>query len=223
MARRLTPLVTNHYYHVFNRGVNKREIFTNRRDYARAIKLIKFYKSTEYPIRFSKFLLLSIDQRKQIWQRLSKETSYVDILSYCLMPNHFHFLLKQTIDNGISKFISNFENSYTKYFNIKNNRSGHLFQGPFKATRIDSEYQLLHTSRYIHLNPYSSAIVRDFNELINYEWSSFPEFIRTRKYGFCETKDILSNFKNPKAYKAFTADQAEYQKTLEDIKHLILE
>ena len=223
MARRLTPLVTDFYYHVFNRGVNKRRIFLNKRDHQRAINLARFYRYLNYPIRFSKFLLLHRDQRKEIWQRLEKDEKFVDVLSYCLMPNHFHFLVKQNVDNGVSKFMSNFENSYTKYFNIKNSRVGPLLQGPFKAVKIDSEEQLLHVSRYIHLNPYSSAVVGSLNDLINYPWSSFPEYISGVEFNFCQKDLLLSQFKNQDSYKVFVFDNADYQKTLEDVKHLTLE
>jgi putative transposase len=139
------------------------------------------------------------------------------------MPNHFHFLVRQNIDSGISKFMSNFENSYTKYFNIKNSRIGPLLQGPFKAVKIDSEEQLLHVSRYIHLNPFSSALVKNIDDLINYEWSSFSEYFGLNKYKLCQRGNIFSTFKNIETYRLFVFDQADYQKCLEEIKHLILE
>lgn len=223
MPLRLVPLVRDNYYHVFNRGVNKRPIFGNKRDYSRAINLIRFYVSKDYPIRFSKFLFLSTDQRREIWEKLEKSEKYAEIICYCFMPNHFHFLLKQKVDNGISKFIANFQNSYTKYFNIKYNRVGPLLQGQFKAKKIDSENQLLHLSRYIHLNPYSSAIVGNIEDLLNYEWSSLSEYATKNKFKFCFKETVLSYFKDKESYKEFVLDNADYQRTLEDIKHLTYE
>ena len=88
------------------------------------------------------------------------------------MPNHFHLLIKQNIDRDYD-ILSNLQNGYTKYFNTKYSRDGHLFQGPFKAVKIDSEEQLLHVSRYIHLNPYSSGMLNNITDLDNYEWASF--------------------------------------------------
>lgn len=220
MPLRLVPLVNDYYYHVYNRGVNKRPIFSNKRDYSRVINLMKFYVSKNYPIRFSKFLLLSTNQRREIWEKLEKSEKYTEVICYCLMPNHFHFLLKQKIDNGISKFIANFQNSYTKYFNTKYKRIGPLLQGPFKAKKIDSENQLLHLSRYIHLNPYTSAIVGNVEDLLNYKWSSLGEYATKNQFEFCFKETTLSYFKDKESYREFVLDNADYQRTLEDIKHL---
>ena len=102
-------------------------------------------------------------------------------------------------------------------------RIGHLFQGQFKAVKIDSEEQLLHISRYIHLNPYSSAVVKDLNALQKYEWSSLPEYLNKVLFCLCSKKNIIGNFKNKESYKKFVLDNADYQKELENIKHLTLE
>jgi len=220
MPARYVPLVENYYYHVFNRGVNKRPIFKSKYEYRRFLLLLRFYNSLEYPIKFSKFIKLSVDQRKEIWNRLGKEKNHTDILSFCLMPNHFHLLLKQNSENGISKLLGNLQNSYARYFNIKNERIGHLFQGQFKAVKVDSEEQLLHVSRYIHLNPYSSAVVKNLNTLQKYEWSSLPEYLDKVLFNLCSKKDIIGNFKNKESYKKFVLDNADYQKELDNIKHL---
>jgi len=223
MPARYVPLVQDYYYHIFNRGVNKRPIFKSKYEYGRFLLLLRFYNSLEYPTKFSKFIKLSVDQRKEIWNRLDKEKTHTDILSYCLMPNHFHLLLKQNSKNGISKLLGNLQNSYARYFNIKNERIGHLFQGQFKAVKIDSEEQLLHVSRYIHLNPYSSAVVKDLNTLQKYEWSSLPEYLDKVPFSLCSKEDIIGNFRDKESYKKFVLDNADYQKELENIKHLTLE
>ncbi len=223
MPARFYPFVNNYYYHIFNRGVNKQPIFNGIIDFKRAVNLLRFYSFKDYPIRFSKFLLLSSDQRKEIWTRLSNSQKYSDIISYCFMPNHFHLLLKQNIDKGISKFMANFQNSYTKYFNLKNDRVGHLFQGQFKAVKIDSEEQLLHVSRYIHLNPFSSGLMEKIDDLSNYKWSSFPEYITDVPFEICNKDVVLASFKNRNTYKEFAFDNADYQKNLENIKHLTLD
>lgn len=223
MPTRHAPLVTDYYYHIYNRGVNKRPIFKTQRDYRRFIQLIRFYKTIDYPLKFSKFIKLSTDQRKEIWIKLQNDKSHIDIIAYCLMPNHFHFLLKQNSEFGISKFLGNIQNSHARYFNIKTERIGPLFQGQFKAVKIDSEEQLLHVSRYIHLNPFSSAIVADFIELENYEWSSLKEYTNQVQFELCSKDIILNSFKNYETYKKFVFDNADYQKELENIKHLILE
>lgn len=143
----------------------------------------------------------------------------VDIVCYCLMPNHFHFLLKQLKDGGITEFVSKLSNSYTKYFNTKEKRVGPLFQGEFKSVLVESDERLLHVSRYIHLNPLTSYLVKDLN---SYEWSSYLEYINGGKE-ICAKEDILSFFKSPSKYKQFVLDQADYGLTLENIKHQVLE
>ena len=136
------------------------------------------------------------------------------------MPNHFHFLIKQLKDGGITEFVSKLSNSYTKYYNTKYNRVGPLLQGEFKAVLIESDDQLIHVSRYIHLNPIASFLVKD---LKNYRWSSYPEFTGEIKDGFCAKEEILSFFKSPKDYEKFVLDQVDYAQKLELIKHQLLE
>lgn len=138
------------------------------------------------------------------------------------MPNHFHFLLKQKIDHGISNFISNFTNSYTKYFNTKYDRVGPLFQGLFKAVLVESEEQLIHLSRYIHLNPVTSSLVKP-EDLQNYYWSSYPEYVDLLEDSLTNKHLILDFFPSIDKYKEFVLDQVDYAKKLEFIKHLILD
>ena len=142
------------------------------------------------------------------------------------MPNHFHLLLKQLKNNGISTLVANFQNSYTRYFNLKNKRVGPLFQGAFKAVRVETDEQFLHVSRYIHLNPYSSLVVKSLEELQRYPWSSLPEYLNPKKHKnkISFPKEILDFFDdNLHDYQKFIYNQAEYQKNLETIKHLIFD
>lgn len=137
------------------------------------------------------------------------------------MPNHFHFLLKQENEVGISKYLSDFQNSYTRYFNINHNRTGPLFMDQFKAVRIESEQQLIHVSRYIHLNPYSGFLTKNLTELENYPWSSFKNYLLQEN--LAEYKIILDLFSSKDKYKSFVLDQADYQRKLKRIEHLTLE
>ena len=125
----------------------------------------------------------------------AKKNFLAEIVAYCFMPNHFHFLLKQKANDGISKFIANFTNSYGRYFNSKNKRNGPLFQNRFRATRIETEQQLLHVSRYIHLNPYSAYLVKNLKELEVYPYSSLPEYIGKTDSEFCYKENVLHYFK----------------------------
>lgn len=222
MPARILPLVTGEYYHIINRGINKQSVFLGSNDYKRAIKVLKFYAFNP-EIKFSRFLSFPSAERVKLWERIvSKDNKLVEFICFCFMPNHFHLLLKQNKDGGISKFMSNFQNSYTRYLNTKYDQIGPIFQGRFKAVRIEDDIQLLHLSRYIHLNPYSSFIVKTLNDLLEYQWSSLSEYLGEIENEICDKKVILSNFKDIVKYKSFVLDNADYQRTLDKIKHLIL-
>ena len=221
MPGRKIPLITGQIYHVFNHGIYRTTTFTNKRDYQRAKLTINFYK-TPPPVKLSLFLTLSNQKQQEIlagWQG----TPLVKILSYVLMPNHFHFLLEQTTDNGISKFMSDFQNSYTRYFNTRQERKGPLFLGQFKAVRIETEEQLYYVSRYIHLNPYSSYLAKTPKNLEQYPWSSLPEYLGTANDDICDKSMVLAGFRGKKDYHNFVFNNADYQRSLEEIKHLITE
>ncbi|MBI2420513.1 MAG: transposase [Candidatus Levybacteria bacterium] len=133
------------------------------------------------------------------------------------MPNHFHFLVKQLKDDGITSYMRQFMNSFVHYINVKNKRVGPLFQGRFKNVLIDSDDQLLHVSRYIHLNPLVSGLVSDPNK---YLWSSYHSYIGNREDGLSNPELILKNFKTKKDYERFLLDQADYARSLEQLKHI---
>lgn len=222
MPIRKTPLVNDQLYHVLNRSINQEPILVRQRDCKRFFATFNFYRFENPPVRLSYFLARGVDQKKELitsWQKKAKKLA--EIVSYCLMPNHFHFLLRQNANEGISRFLSLIQNSYTRYFNTKHQRQGHIFQGQFKAVRVETDEQLLHLSRYIHLNPYSSFVIKTLKGLENYPWSSFPEFLGKRD-GFCAKKIVLSHFSKINDYRKFVFDNADYQRSLEKIKHLTL-
>lgn len=209
MPRRLVPLETGEIYHVLNRGVEKRKIFLSKSDFEHFLDAIGHYKNSG-----SKLSRISGTKSKA-----NKEL--VEILAFCLMPNHFHLLLKQKAEGGISQFMGRLANSFTKYFNLKYDRVGPLFQGEFKAVSVDNDEQLLHLSRYIHLNPVTANIIRDAGK---YQWSSYPVYIEQKESGFLSTKEILAYFSKKKnTYKDFVLDQARYLKSLEKIQKKLLD
>lgn len=224
MPGRKIPLVTGEYYHIFNRGINKQPIFFGTRDFDRIMLLLEFYSFDRPKLRFSKYQQLSQKDRKIFFDELSeKHKKIIDIISFCFMPNHFHLLIRQLRKNGISRFTGILQNSYTKYFNVKHKRIGPLLQGQFKAVRVEDDIQLLHLSRYIHLNPYTSFIVKEVSELKNYQWSSFIEYISEGNLGLCNKEIVLGDFKDSREYQEFVFDQALYQRELDKVKHLSLE
>jgi len=131
------------------------------------------------------------------------------------MPNHMHLLIQQLQNNGVSIFMSQLCNSYTKYFNTKHKRVGPLLQGRFKSVLIVDNYQLLHVSRYIHINP---IVARMVTKLEDYPWSSFAQYMGSAK-GFCSLEKIMEQFQSSQEYKKFLEDQISYGETLETIKH----
>lgn len=224
MPARIIPLVTGEFYHIFNRGINKQPIFLTTKDYFRAIEVLEFYSFATAKLRFSKFLLLPQEERRRLWEKLRKEgEKLVEFISFSLMPNHFHFLLVQRQESGISKFMRYLQDSYTRYFNTRHKKFGPILQGQFRAVRVEDENQLLHLSRYIHLNPYSSFVVKDPKQLETYPWSSLPEYLGRTKTNICNKQIILSNFKSLQDHQKFIFDQADYQRRLEEIKYLLLE
>lgn len=219
MPYRKIPLISGSYYHIFNRGIDRQPTFHTKRDYQRALQTLSYYLPAEPPTKYSQFLKKPIDERQDILDSIAKLSHQVTIIAYCLMPNHFHLLLKQNEDLGISKFLANFQNSYAKYFNVKHKRTGSLFDRQFKAVLVESENQLLHLTRYIHLNPYSSHLIQK-EEIITYPYTSLPEYL-SGKYILSNPNQAIDIY--PKRYKSFVLDHADYQQRLESLKHLTLE
>jgi len=212
MPSRVHPLVNGEYYHIYNRGVDKMDIFKNSYDFKRFIKTMLYYQIAGPKPRFSLFAPTT--------NLLDESKKNVEIICFCLMPNHFHFLLKQLVDKGITEFISKLSNSYTKYFNIKKGRVGYLFQGEFKSVLVGTNEQLLHLSRYVHLNPLVSDLTKNLNE---YTWSSYPEYLGLTSQKNCTKEIILDQFKSKEYYKNFTLDQESYGRDLEIIKHQLFD
>ncbi len=222
MPGRKVPFITDEIYHVFNRGNNKQPTFFNTSDYRRALFTTEFYVTKNPPVSLSRYLNTNEEIQELLMQQMKLQEKQVEILSFVLMPNHFHFLLKQLSDGGISNFIGKFQNSYTKYINTKYHRDGALFLDQFKGVRIEDEEQLLHVSRYIHLNPFTGFVVKSLQEVELFPWSSYKVYL-TEEESVVNTKIILEHFPSVSAYKTFVSDQASYQRELDVIKHLLIE
>lgn len=141
-----------------------------------------------------------------------------------MMPNHFHLLIKQLDDGGIHDVVSKLSLSYANYFNLKNELKGPVFEDRFKAVTIISNEQLLHVSRYIHLNPFTGSVVNSKEELLQYPYSSLQEYLNLNTpLKICAKSLIFDQFKSLESYKSFVLDQADYQRRLHQIKRLLLE
>lgn len=220
MNIRKYPLVNNCVYHVFNKSIEGFRIFNHESDFLRFISLLSYYRFANVPVKHSKLLELTSYEQVEILDYLvGRGNKLVEIVAYCLMPTHFHLILKQLIDNGISKFISQIQNSYSHYFNTKYDRKGPLWQGYFKNVQVVTDAQLLHLTRYIHLNPVIGGLV---DNPIKWDFSSYKEYLRQNdKIPVCNFDGLISI--KPKIYKKFVNNRINYQRELTRIKKIILE
>jgi putative transposase len=152
---RRTPFVTGEHYHVYNRGVDKRIIFSDDQDYKYFLDILTLFNSKKPVLNVRK----KISRAKKLG-KYRGETSIptmsapiVEILNFSLMPNHFHLLLRQLVTGGISKFLQKIGTGYTMYFNARNDRTGVLFQGVAKSKHIDTDRYFRYLEQYIDLNP----------------------------------------------------------------------
>lgn len=213
MPYRLTPFINESYYHVFNRGINRQNIFHNPSDYFHFIKIFEYYQFGNPKPSFSQYNRFRIKD-------FTKNSKIININCYCLMPNHFHLLLKQKEEGGIQEFMRKALNSYTKYYNTKNNHSGPILQGEFKAVLIETDEQLLHLSRYIHLNPYVNRISKTIEA---YPYSSYLEYIGASERPICSTEPIIEYFNNSAEYKEFVSGHSDYARDLIQMQHLLID
>jgi REP element-mobilizing transposase RayT len=180
MPYRESIFFPKNYFHIFCRGNEKRNIFLDANDYEHFLSKMKNYK----------------------------EIHKVTVVCYCLMPNHFHLLLRQNVKEPLYLFVHRLTVSHAMYFNKRYNRVGHLFQGRFKAKLIPNDEYLLHLSRYIHLNPLE--IINSRSALETYPWSSYFEYIsKSKKEEICEKEIVLQQFNNfnpQEEYKKFVYD-----------------
>src|SRR3989344_9376007 len=192
---RLIKFAPGEYYHIYNRGVDHRNIVQDTADADRLLQSLIEFNSEK--VTGGIYELSFIKDRP-------RPKPLVDLICYCLNPNHFHLLLKKIGEGGISKFMHRFIGGYSKYFNNKYKRKGTLFQGPFKAKHIADNDYLLHSSAYINLNDRVHHLV-DI-ELVRSSWN---EFVGLRNSNICKKNDILEQFKAASEYKAFAEDSLQ--------------
>jgi len=195
--------VEDEIYHIYNRGVEKRNIFLNDEDYLRFIHdLFEFNNKTKTQTSNTRFSLRYPSQIKAIHlnqclevepPNIKKRKLLVEILVFTLMPNHFHLILKQKREGGIVKFMQKLGTGYTMYFNQKNKRVGGLFQGRFKAVLINKESHFGHLSFYIHTNPFKK-LKNSISQLEKYRWSSFPDYIGKKNFPSITSRELFLDF-----------------------------
>lgn len=208
------------FYHVFNKSIADFKIFNNESEFSRMINTVKYYQAEKPQIKFSQF----IKQFEKPGEKTIPEITFpagkniVSIIAYCIMPTHFHFILRQLKENGISIFTNNILNSYSHYFNLKYKRKGPLWEGRSKRILIESDEQMLQLTRYIHLNPVTAYLV---NKPEQWPASSYREYVgRPAGNKVCDFADIFDNIETD--YKEFVENNIGYQRDLAKIKKLIL-
>jgi putative transposase len=200
--------VKDGFYHVYNRGVEKRTIFEDEQDYK---VFLKYLKEALSPPPDPKILKVTVPLQGGSFKGVPRQPKNfhekIELLAFCLMPNHFHLLLQQTSLGSMESFMRSVITRYSMYFNKRYDRVGKLFQGHYKACLVDNEEYLLHLSRYIHLNP------QEFTDDLLNAHSSYPEYLRKRKSSWIKPEIILSFF--DKADKTFYKGANTYKDFVE--------
>lgn len=187
----LKVYVENGYYHIYNRGVEKRTIFQDEQDYKTFLVYLKYALSAPpKPEEYKKTFTLQGSPFKGVPRLPKNFQNKIQLLAFCLMPNHFHLLLKQTDKDSLKYFMLSLITRYSMYFNKKYNRVGSLFQGIYKAALVNNEEYLLHLSRYIHLNP------SEYAKNISNTYSSYGDYLGLRHTPWLKPDLVLNQFNN---------------------------
>lgn len=220
---RREDLAVDEYYHIYNRGVNKQNIFKDDRDRIRFLFLILYFQSEINFPKISRFVSNFVKHRmfdipKDLENKIVSKR-FVELISFCLMPNHFHLIIKESKEGGTGKYMQRVLNSYTKYFNTRHGTSGHLFQGAYRHVYVRDNNQLLYLSAYVHQNP--RDLIEWRNKKNEFFWSSYQDYVKNNRWGkILENEIILGQFKNKEEYKNFvrTSGAKELKEKL-DIDH----
>ena len=194
-------------YHVLSRGVDKRKIFLDKRDYLRFIHNLfvlnnqKIVYTTHYNLERFENQSKNVDIASPHIERELRKL-LVNILAFCLMPNHYHLLLSSLIENGIPRFMKKLNMAYAKYFNIKYKRKGTLFESRYKSILVSNDAHFYHLPYYIHLNPldmefpeWRNREIRDYNKAIeflnNHRWSSHLDYCGKKNFPSITNREFL--------------------------------
>lgn len=206
---RRTIIAPEEHYHIFNRGNNKKLMFFDDADRIRFLSSVLLFQSPVI-IKNIKRLTKMINVQNSVLHIMEEETlkeiistRFIELISFVLMPNHFHLLIREVKEKGIERYMHRVQVSYSKYFNIRYKNTGHHFQGQYKVVHVTDNDQLLYLSTYVHRNPREMISWRNREHM--YPWSSFPDYLGNNRWGdFIKTDIILKQFKNSSDYKKFT-------------------
>lgn len=218
--RHKIPFVPGEIYHLYNRGVDKRPIFMDIFDLERFFSGILLFNTTE-PIG-------SIYEKSFEKPSKKKKEPLVELIAYCLNQNHYHLLVKEREEGGISEFMKRLSGGYTGYFNNRYQRSGVLFQGGFKSRHINSNEYLLHVSAYVNLNNRAHQLGGRTPKLMRSSWDEYVGYVDLPQQHLCEGKDIiLEQFASSEKYRLFAEDALQdiirRKKEDKELTNLLLE
>ena len=185
MSKRNVPFVNGEFYHCFNRGVDKREIFIDAKDFHYFLTVLDLFNQLPSRGDLSHY---KQDRRNKIQK---SESPIVSAIAYCLNPNHFHLLLRQEVEDGISKYLQKISTGYTMYFNKKYKRSGSLFQGKFKSVHVTKDTQLKHLFAYVT----SNNLIHDISDDRKFR-SSYTEVVERQNSKICNLRLINSIYED---------------------------
>ncbi|HBA45847.1 MAG: hypothetical protein UT70_C0015G0009 [Candidatus Nomurabacteria bacterium GW2011_GWE2_40_10] len=210
MSIRKVNLVNGEYYHVYNRGNSKQKIFHDNEDYFRFISLMYACNSV------NNFRIFTLAKEESPYD-FERGKQIVSIGSYCLMPNHFHILITQTEERGISKFIQKLTTAYVMYYNKKYKRTGGLFEGKFKSEHLNNDRYLKYLFSYIHLNPIK-LIQKDWKEVGIRNKKEALGYLQSYKYSsyldFLEIKRIQNKLLNIETFPEYFPNKKSFQKEI---------
>ncbi len=199
---RITPIIEEEFYHIYNRGVDKRKIFNSSKDYERFLFLLFLCNSSEN-LKLSDYQGKS---SKEIFS-IDRGIPLVSIYAYSLMPNHFHLLVKGNADTGgIPLFMQKLSTAYTMYFNKRNSRSGALLQGTYKSSHVGDDPYMKYIFAYIHSNPFSTINengyydIENINEVMDYKYSSILDYrgVERNESVILDKSFFVNEYKNDK-------------------------
>ncbi len=230
----IKEFVRDSVYHLYNRGVEKQPIFRDAQDFGVFLSYLKDYLVPKDEAGLQQILT----NPESPWRekdralkllRLNNFSDTIDLLCYCLMPNHFHLLVKQAEATTIDRFMNSLCTRYTMYFNKKYKRVGPLFQSVYKAVLVQTDAQLFYLTRYIHRNPLGNGRYKTLASqgiaLRSWNYGSYPEYLGKRQTGWVKPQEILQNFSTSgfTSYVSFVDGKDTEESSVEEIAQLMID
>ncbi|MDO8462859.1 MAG: transposase [bacterium] len=212
-------ITSGEYYHIYNRGNDRRDIFYGDDDYLRFVVALLLYQFPESVSQLNRTV------RKYV-QHLVLDTSdfqlqgrYAELVCFALMPNHFHLIIRELEEGGIARYMQRLLNGYTKYLNTKHEKSGHVFQGTYQAVHVEDDDQLCYLSAYIHRNPRDLPAWRNCEQ--EYPWSSYQDYVSENRWkGFLSPDIVLNQIGYGDRYRSFVQRSGAKERAMDSVLHI---